>query len=68
VYGREILTRDFPEVLGMLLRDNKCVALGNGVDIFKGEDSLVFIDLEAGDLPLYDLAKYTIFHLMSPLI
>jgi hypothetical protein len=52
----------------IFLRDNKCVPLGNGVDIFKGEDSLVFIDLEAGDLSLYDLAKYTIFHLMSPLI
>jgi hypothetical protein len=52
----------------MLLGDNKGMPFGNGVDIFKGEDAVVFIDLEAGDLSLYDLAKNTILHLIPPFL
>ncbi len=52
----------------MIFGDNKGVPLGNGVDIFKGDDFVVFIDLEAGDLSIYNLAKDTILHLIPPFI
>ena len=58
----QVIAGNFPQVLGMSFRDNQGVPFGDGIDVFKGKDPIVFIDLETGNLPLDYSTKNAIFH------
>jgi hypothetical protein len=67
VNGGQVFLGNLPEVRRMCFGDNQGMPFGNGVDVLKGQDPVIFIDLETGDVPCHDLTKYTIFHIFSPL-
>src|SRR4030042_1215593 len=46
----------------MALGDNDCMDRGHGMDVFKGQDALGFIDLPTGNLAGRDFTEYASFH------
>jgi hypothetical protein len=64
---RQVLVWDFPEISGVGLGDQQCMPFAHWVDVLKGQNPVIFIDLKTRDISFYDLTKNTIFHGMPPL-
>jgi hypothetical protein len=60
--GGKVFGRNFGQILGVTFGYNEGMPFGDRIDIFKGKDFVIFIDLETGDISLDYFTKNAIFH------